>query len=130
MKLNHITLAAALLAAFAVPSTFAQASANAPKSREQVKAEAMKAHKSGEMAHGEASMEPKAKTGKSTQTRAAVKAKGEQAHKAGEMEHGVTTNADKPGQSTKDSKEVKAEGAAAHKAGTMQHGEGTQPPKK
>ncbi|CAG0932889.1 hypothetical protein RHDC3_02364 [Rhodocyclaceae bacterium] len=128
MKLKHLTLAAALLAAFAVPATFAQGTSK-PQSREQVKAEAEAAHKSGDMEHGDATTAPKP-TANSKLSRAAVKAKGEQAHKAGDMEHGEASTSAKPGKSTKDRKQVKAEGEAAHKDGTMVHGEATQSPKK
>lgn len=130
MRLKHITLAAALLAAFATPYGLAQdSSGSKPLSRDEVKAEGTAAHKSGAMEHGEASkgVEP----GRSKQSRAAVKAEGTAAHKADAMEHGEASKEPKvSGKSTKARKDVKAAAEAAHKDGTMQHGEATQPPAK
>jgi hypothetical protein len=131
MKLNRITLAAALVAAFTAPVLMAQTETTKPVSRDQVKAEAAAAHKAGAMEHGEASKEPS--VGKTSLSREAVKAEAKAAHKAGAMEHGEASKPSKrteTGQSKTTREAVKAEAAVAHKDGTMPHGEAPQIPAK
>jgi CBS domain containing-hemolysin-like protein len=86
MKLNHVTLAALLMAAFAAPAAFAQAnSIPQSPSREAVRAEAISSYKDGTMVHGE--MAPKATAFQSTKTRKEVSAEAIRSHQDGTMMH-------------------------------------------
>jgi hypothetical protein len=86
MKLNHVTLAALLMAAFAAPAAFAQAtSIPQSPSREAVRAEAISSHRDGTMMHGEVA--PKTKAFRSTKSRQEVSAEAVRSHKDGTMMH-------------------------------------------
>lgn len=112
MKLTHVTLAAALLMAFATPAVLAQSA--------DTKAEATSPHKDREHG-GEVVKEPKAQN--STRTRKEVQGEAARQHNEGTMQHGgdVVTEP-KATKSTRTRKEVQNEAAKQHKEGKMVHG--------
>ena len=121
MKLNHITLAAALLTVLAAPSASAQGADGAkPKSREEVRTEAIRSHKDGTMRHSEA--EPKSEPFRSEKSRKEVSAAGVRSHKDGTMLHSEAEPKSEAFKSGKSRKDVKAETIRSHKDGTMLHG--------
>ncbi len=109
MRLSQITLAAALLMAFATPPAVFAQSTDVHKDREH---------------GGEVVKEPKAE--KSTRTRKEVQGEAARQHKEGTMQHGGEViqepKAAKPAKPGRTREEVKAEAAKQHKEGTMQHG--------
>lgn len=113
MKLTHVTLATALLMAFATPAVLAQSA--------DTKAEATSPHKDREHG-GEVLKEPKAQ--KSTRTRKEVQGEAARQHTEGTMQHGgeVVTEPKKANKSTRTRKEVQNEAAKQHKEGKMVHG--------
>jgi hypothetical protein len=121
MKLNHITLAAALVAAFTAPLALSQTTPL--PSREAVRAEAITSHKDGTMVHNEAG--PKAPAFKSTRTREEVRSEAISSHKDGTMMHGEAAPKSMAFKSTKSRKDVQAEAVSSHKDGTMVHSEVT-----
>lgn len=111
MKLNVVL--AALLGSVAM---LAQAQTAAP-SRAEVKAEAAKANKAGEIHTGES--EEKATLPKSDKKRADVKADTKKANKAGEIHTGESEEKSAAPKSDKKRADVKADTAKANKAGAL-----------
>jgi len=111
MKLNFVL--AALLGSAAM---LAQAQTAAP-SRAEVKAEAAKANKAGEIHTGES--EDKMAPTKSTKKRADVKADTAKANKAGDIHTGEEEAKQAPGKSNVKRADVKADTSKANKAGAL-----------